>query len=261
MRAARSTAFALGFAAAIPGLCAADPLATDRPDFVESSNTVGAGRVQIETSVAYEDDSQGGVDTSVWSTPTLVRVGLGEHWEARLETDGFMDAEIDGNGIDDSESGFADVSVGLKWHVPGSEDRGPSLGFLLHADLESGSEEFSGDGVRPSLRMVAEWDLGGDFSLGVMPGVIYDNDEDGERFTAGILGAVLGYAINDCTRVFGELAAQQIAQDSHGGDIVTFDIGAAHLLSDDAQLDVAAAFGLTDETPEWSVTVGYSVRF
>jgi hypothetical protein len=35
----------------------------------------------------------------------------------------------------------------------------------------------------------------------------------------------------------------------------------ARLLSDDSQVDLAASFGLTDETPEWAVTVGYSVRF
>jgi Putative MetA-pathway of phenol degradation len=239
----------------------ADALATDRPDFVESSNTVGAGHVQIETSVAYEDDTQSGIDSSTWSTPTLLRIGIGDYWEARVETDGFMDQELDGNGIDQSDSGFADVSVGLKWHLPGSEDCGPSIGFLLHADLETGSDEFKGDGVRPSLRMVAEWELPSDFSFGVMPGVIYDNDEEGERFTAGILGAVLGYAFSDTTRVFGEVAAQQIASNSHGGDIVTFDIGTVHLLSDDSQIDAAASFGLTDETPEWSVTIGYSVRF
>ena len=109
--------------------------------------------------------------------------------------------------------------------------------------------------------MVAEWELSDRFSLGIMPGVISDKDDQGERFTAGILGAVVGYAINDCTRVFGEVAAEQIASNSHGGDVVTFDVGTARLLSDNSQVDLAASFGLTDETPEWALTVGYSVRF
>ncbi len=239
----------------------ADPIATDRPDFVESSNTVGAGRWQIETSVAYENDKQAGVKAKTWSTPTLLRIGMGEYLEARIETDGLLSQDLDGNGVADSNSGFADTAVGLKWHVPGSEDSGPSIGVLLHADLDSGSSDFRGDGVRPSLRIVAEWDLGDRMSLGIMPGIISDKDDQGERFTAGILGAVVGYAINDCSRVFAEVAAEQIAPESHGGDVVNFNIGTAHLLSDDAQIDLAASFGLTDETPEWALTVGYSVRF
>lgn len=239
----------------------ADPIATDRPDFVESSNTVGAGRWQLETSIAYESDQQSGVEATTWSTPTLLRIGMGEYLEARIETDGLLSQDLDGNGINDSNTGYADTAIGLKWHVPGSENSGPSLGVLLHADLDNGSSDFRGGGVRPSLRVVAEWELSERVSLGIMPGVISDKDDNGERFTAGILGAVVGYAINDSTRVFAEIAAEQIAADNHGGDVVNFDIGTAHLLSEDAQVDLAASFGMTEETPEWAVTVGYSVRF
>ena len=133
----------------VSATAAADPIATDRPDFVESSNTVGAGRWQIETSVAYESDKQFGVKAKTWSTPTLLRIGMGEYLEARIETDGLLSQDLDGNGVNDSNSGLADTAVGLKWHVPGSEDSGPSIGVLLHADLDSGSSEFRGDGVRP----------------------------------------------------------------------------------------------------------------
>lgn len=239
----------------------ADTIATDRPDFVESSNVVGAGRWQIETSVAYERDSAAGVDARTWSTPTLLRVGLGDYWEFRVETDGFLSQEVGDRGFDEQDDGFADTALGLKWHIPGSEQSGPSLGVLFHVDVDSGSEAFQGDGLRPSIRVVAEWEIGENMSFGLMPGLISDKDDDGERFTAGILGAVLGYSLNERLRIFGELAAEQIASGSHGGDVLNFDVGTAWLLSDDAQLDAAASFGLTDETPEWAVTLGYSIRF
>ncbi len=38
-----------------------DALATDRPDFAASSNVVGAGCFQIETSIAHERDARDGV--------------------------------------------------------------------------------------------------------------------------------------------------------------------------------------------------------
>jgi hypothetical protein len=42
---------------------------------------------------------------------------------------------------------------------PAGRRTSPSLGVLLHADLPSGSRELRGHGVRPSLRLAAEWDL------------------------------------------------------------------------------------------------------
>jgi len=47
-----SIALVLSMGAATSPAWADDPIATDRPDFVESSQTVGLGRWQIETSVA-----------------------------------------------------------------------------------------------------------------------------------------------------------------------------------------------------------------
>ncbi|MFY8124197.1 MAG: hypothetical protein ACOVKB_08160, partial [Silanimonas sp.] len=48
----KSIALVLSMGAAASPAWADDPIATDRPDFVESSQTVGLGRWQIETSVA-----------------------------------------------------------------------------------------------------------------------------------------------------------------------------------------------------------------
>jgi len=42
---------------------AEEAIATDRPDVVESSDVVGHGRFQIETSVACERDERDGVRT------------------------------------------------------------------------------------------------------------------------------------------------------------------------------------------------------
>jgi hypothetical protein len=59
-----------------------EPLATDRPDFVESSDVVGAGRFQIETSVAFERSKVDGTREKLRATPTLLRIGIGDTLEA-----------------------------------------------------------------------------------------------------------------------------------------------------------------------------------
>lgn len=239
-----------------------DKIVTDRPDFVESSDVVGKGRFQVETSVALERNKNDGVRERSFSTPTLLRIGAGERWELRVETDGRQVSRTDDldSGSHVTERGYADTSLGVKWHLADQADAMPSLGLLAHVDLDSGSAGFRGNGKRPSLRVSAEWDLPDEFALGVMPGLIRDQADDGRHFTAGIFGIVLGKEWTPRWRSFIEVAAPQIARARDGGNIVTFDVGAAYLLTERCQLDTAVSRGLNRNTADWSWTVGLSFK-
>lgn len=242
----------------------ADSIATDRPDFVESSNVVGANRQQVEVGLSYERDSTDGVTSSAFTTPALLRVGLTDTWEARIETDGLTRVRVSGNGESVTESGLNDAAIGAKWHFQDdtSQTTGgmPSMALLFHADLPSGSKKFRNVGIRPSVRMVAEWEVGESTSIGVMPGVIRDRDDTGS-YTAWIMAATCGFDINASLHGFVEIAGQQFASSEHGGNIITYDAGVSHLLDDDTQLDAVVNVGANNNTPDWSVGVGFSHRF
>ena len=231
-----------------------EPIATDRPDFVESSLTVGDRRLQVETSVAWERDG----DVDGYATPTLFRYGIGPNWELRLETDGWQRINADG---EDNVSGIADVSLGVKHHLAASDDGDASLAWLLHVDLPSGARALRGHGARPSFRLVAEWELSDSVSLGVMPGVIWDDDGNGNRYAAGIFGVVVGKAWTERSRSFVELALPQIAGSDDGGTLAVLDVGSAWLLSKDVQLDAVYSHGLNDRSPDHALGVGLSLRF
>jgi hypothetical protein len=234
-----------------------DGIVTDRPDFVESSNVVGRGRFQIETSVLAERDKTDGVRARTYSMPTLLRYGVGDVLELRLETDGRTVQHANGEG---TSAGYADTALGVKWHVQDEAPGRPSVGVLLHADLDSGSRAWRGQGVRPSLRVAAEWELPGDLSLGVMPGIGRERTDDGKRYGYGILGVVLGKELTPTWRAFVEVAAPQIARSANGGTVATFDTGMAWLLSDRCQLDTMLALGLNRRTPDAALTVGLSFK-
>lgn len=240
-----------------------DQIVTDRPDFVESSNVVGAGRFQIETSVALDRHKANGIKERSYSTPTLLRFGLSDTVEARIETDGRMRVVTDDlyTGQRATENGYADVSVGIKWHVADAQGALPSMGVLAHVDLDSGSSAFRATGKGGSLRLAAEWELPDDLSLGVMPGIAWQHDDSGARYSSGIFGIVLGKEWNERFRSFIEYSAPQIAKGRHGGSVTTFDIGAAYLLTDTVQVDTALSRGLNKNTPDWSWTVGLSIKF
>lgn len=239
-----------------------DPIATDRPDFVESSNVVGKGAFQVETSVAFERSSAGGQRERAWATPTLLRFGVGDSFELRAETDGRIALRsAPAGGSPHTERGYGDVALGVKWHALDAAGALPSVGVLAHLDLPSGSAPFRGDGVRPSLRMVAEWELPNEMSLGLMPGVMRQRGEDGKLHTAGIFGIVLGKAWTSKMRTFVELAAPQFGASALGGNVASLDVGMAYLLTPRLQLDTALTRGLTRAGSDVGMTVGVSAKF
>jgi hypothetical protein len=156
----------------------AEGMVTDRPDFVEASEVVGPHRVQIEAGLDFDREDAAGVRKRGRSTPMLLRIGLGDRFELRVETDGALRQEQrdPATGLRTRETGIADTALGVKWHrQDGDEGTGrPSTAWLLHVELPTGDREFRGPGWRPSLRYVAEWDLPDDVSIGVMPGVLLD---------------------------------------------------------------------------------------
>ena len=227
-------------------------IATDRPDFVESSATVGAGRIQLETSAALTRDGE----LRSWSTPSLVRVGIGDRFELRAESDLLVHDRSGGT----STSGVADLSLGAKWAAADDAGDGPGVAILVHADLPTGSEEWRGEGVRPSVRAVLEQELPHDFAVGLMPGVLVDRGVEG-HYTAGILGVVLGRIWTDRLRSFVELGLEQIARERDGGTMGSWNVGSALLLDDDTQLDAALAFGATSTSAPFALAIGFSRRF
>lgn len=240
---------------AIPAAASDEPIATDRPDFVESSNVVGKGRLQVESSVAFDRNGPDGSRETFRSTPTLVRFGVTDTLELRVESDGALHQRTNGIG---TERGYADASLGLKWHAMDGEGSRPSVGILLHADLSTGSEAFREEGTRPSARVVAEWELPDDFSFGLMPGIGYEKHDGGKVF--GILGVVAGKAWNDRLRSFVEVSSPHIASSANGGTEASLTVGAAYLLKKNIQIDTALSRGLNSRTPDFSLTFGLSFK-
>lgn len=244
---------------------AEEPLSADRPDFVESSSVVGKGRFQLETGFNSEHNKADGVKERATSTPTLLRFGLSDSLELRVSSDGFsrLRSEDTATGITTRERGYSDLNIGIKWntHEGDPTSNTPAMAWLLHADLETGSRAFRGDGVRPSLRFVAEWELPNDWSVGVMPGIFAEKNEDGDRYVGGIAAITVGKGWTERFRTYVELAGQQLASKKNGGHVVTWDTGATYLITNDVQVDIGLAWGATKDTPDFAWGVGLAVRF
>lgn len=239
-----------------------DAISPDRPDVSESSQVVGKGRFQVETSVQWDrrrDDSSH--DRSLYM-PTLLRIGVGERTELRLETDGrtVIHSVDPASGARSSTAGYADTAVGVKWHLDDQQGNMPSMGLLLDAELPSGSRGLRGHGLRPALRLATEWELPQGLSLAVMPGAGVDSDDNGARYGYGVLAVALDKKFGERVHGTVELAMPQIARASHGGTQSLIDAGVTYLVNKDVQVDAMVVHGLNRRTPDLSLAVGLSVR-
>lgn len=244
---------------------AADRIDTDGPDFVESSEVVGKGHFQFETGPAIEQDRRAALTRRESHTPTLLRYGLTENIEFRVESD-YQSHSRTTNRNDGSvttESTRSDTAIGLKWH---SHDRDtntgtPSISWIAHLHLPTGEHGAPTPGVRTSLRSVIGWDLPNNFTAGLMPGLKYDTTADGRRFVSGILGATIGRWWRDDFKTFVELAASQIAHARDGGVIFAWDAGAAYLLNDSWQIGGRFAVAANRNTPRTTLVISLAGKF
>jgi hypothetical protein len=231
------------------------PIDTDGPDFVESSEAVPNERFQYEVDMTSVRNRRSAPHTTRISTPTLLKYGAADNVEVRVAPEGY--------DRQDGKSGLGDTAFGIKWH---SQDRDALQGkaavsWILHFETPSGSTQFRGNGIRPSLRSVITWELPHDLALGLMPGIKYDTREDAHRFTSAILGAVLNKRFSDRFRAFVEMSAPQIAHARDGGVLAYCDLGAAYLLNNDLQLGIRTGIAANRNTPNDYVLFELAQRF
>jgi hypothetical protein len=230
-----------------------DTINPDRPNVANSSQVVGSHRVQLETGVQWDRQRDAAAHVRTLATPTLLRIGLSDALELRVETDGrtIEHASDPATGVHTVGAGWADVSAGLKWHVADQDGMRPAVGVIAEAALPTGSAGQRGSGFRPSVEVPVEWDLGHDWSLGVMPGAVRDGDS-----TYGVLAASVGKAFGERLHGFAEVAAPQIG---HGTQALV-DAGVAWLVNKDCQLDAMVVHGVNRQTPGLSLAFGVSIR-
>jgi len=239
-----------------------DAISPDRPNVAASSQVVGHGRVQLEIGANWDRLRDDDPQIRTLSTPALLRLGLGDKTELRVESDGrTIEHGIDPpTGARTTTAGWAATSIGFKWRFAEGDGRYPALGLIGKVVLPTGNSALRGRGLLPQVELAAEWELPKDWSLAVTPGIGRDWDDHGARFSYAILAASLGKRFTERVQGFLEVAAPQIAPASHGGKQMQVDVGASWLLNKNCQVDAMVVRGLNKNTPDLSLAFGLSLR-
>lgn len=223
----------------------------DRPGIADGSSVVGAGRFQVESGLQREWRS----GERLTYVPTLLRLGIDDHWEGRVEGNVYGWQKPDG-------AGAMPASIGLKYNAQASDDSGkPGYGVIVRVFPRSGSETFGTHRVTGDVRLVADFALSPKWSLNPNIGVAIDEDGDGHQYNTGLFAVTLGYAASKRLNAFVDTGMQSREQ-RHGGAQVIADTGLAYMLTSDVQLDASIGRGVHGATPPHRfASAGISVRF
>ena len=200
---------------------------TDRPGEGTPSTVVAAKTIQLESGIIYNRSTKG------FTSDHLLRFGLTEKWEVRLQT--VQDLS------DSSESTYGFSS---KYNFLKGEDYAPSLTLIADSDFKL--EDYS-------FILASDKQLTANFGSSAGTGFV---KEDGENFYFLSLG--LDYSFTDRLAIFTEYygSFNSNLSPEHG-----VDFGLTYLAAPNLQLDVSVGSNPQSISTEYYLNTGISYRF
>lgn len=237
------------------------PIVTDRPGFLFSSLTVGRGVLQTEWGIpAVMQDSAAGVNARLTSLFGLVRYGVTDTFELRLDSPVYNETRIMAGGRTATDRGFGDVEVGAKWHLLDNHGAQPSFALIPSVVVPTGDKGFTADHPIYQLNAMAEWNLASGWGAGALAGYL-NGPSGGDRYGQGTFAVSLGRSLPAPKwSAYGEVVYVATSLDG-AGDSSFLGGGIKYLISNDFQLDLSFDRGLTADSPDWLFGLGIAARF
>ncbi len=236
----------------------------DRPGIADGSNVIGPHRFQVEIGVQQELRKDAGVGTRTTFLPTLLRFGINQRLEARIEGNDFTFLRTTDpmTGVSNT-AGIQPFSFGFKYHFQDqpAPRKHPSLGTIFRLFPASGSSDFRTHHTVGDLRLTADWAWNEQWSVNPNIGLGIYEDGQGRAFVTGLGAITLNYNATPRINPFVDMGLQA-PEERDGKSSLIFDAGIAYFTSRNVQLDISfgtGALGHTPPHPFWSA--GISVRF
>lgn len=224
----------------------AQELITDRPDYTESPYSVSFRKVQLESGINYQRIS----DLSELSFPNLLtRLGLGKNLELRINIPGW-------SKFTNSKMFFNDIGIQLKYQFL-SDDIFIPMAFLFITNFPTGADEVSVGKFEYGVKYAFAFDINKFLGLGINFGAISTTIDDKQIIISSAsmsLGIGISEKVGAFFELFAEIPNKQIWQPNVDG-------GFTFLVTPDIQLDFYAGKGLNNNSPDFFIGSGLSVRF
>jgi len=239
------------------------PLVTDRPDFSESSVTVGLGVAQLETGYTYIYNDDSGRLTQSHSFPeSLLRLGMLAEWfELRFDWN-YLSERDELGAIAVTSSGTEDLGLGIKLALTPQEYLLPETAIILQSNVPTGSSEFTAGELLPGVIYLYSWDITEEWSTGGLSAIHRAKDElTNNTFVVVHQSWTVGRSWTDRLGTFLEwfVLATTGADTDHTQHYL--DAGFTVLINNDLQWDMRFGLGLNDAADDFFSGTGLSMRY
>jgi hypothetical protein len=239
-----------------------EPLSTDRPDFTETSTTVGLGLSQVEFGYTYVRDEEAGVELTAHSVPELLyRVGMLAEWfEFRLGWN-YGSERLRLGGLGDTVDGAEDLYVGCKLALFEQDGWLPETAIVPQMNVPTGSRAFTADEVMPGVNLLYGWDVIENVTAAGSSQVNRALDATGDFYDeyaqAFTVGLKFTEQIGMYHEVFGIFPHGAVDAPAEG----YYNAGVTYLVNNNLQFDIRAGWGLNDRSDDFFAGVGGAARF
>lgn len=232
-----------------------EPIATDRPDFTESSTTVGAGVAQIEAGYTYSRNSNDNLRGHSWGEP-LLRVGVYADW---LELRAALAPATEFKGGNHT-SGLEDLYLGVKLGLTAQSEWLPEVAIVPQMTVPSGHTNFTSNRTLPGCNLLYGWDVTDSISTAGSTQVNLAVDGD-DAYAEWAQSWTVGFALADNVGLYTEWFAILPEQSANVASEHYLNGGLTWQPNNDIQFDVRAGTGLNDAAADFFGGVGVSLRF
>ena len=240
-------------------------MVTDRPDFTESTSTVGRDRIQVEMGYTYTRDNESHTRVRSHSFPeVLVRWGLFAEWLELRIGQNYVNEHSKTYGIRDQADGFEDLYLGAKLALTPQRDYLPEMGLIIQTFLPTGADDHSAEEALPGVNWMYSWEVLPDFlSLAGSTQANKAMEERDHSYLEIAQSVSAGFSISDKIGAYTEWYAlfTSGAQESGVGPENYFNGGFTFLVTPDLQIDVRGGVGLNKRADDFFVGAGFSMRY
>jgi hypothetical protein len=240
-----------------------EPLESDRPDFTESSTTVGAKVFQIESGYTYTHGAGGDPTNNKHDLPEmLLRYGLAERlelrvaWDEGLVFDRYLDRHT---GRYVTDNGLTDTEFGVKYALTKQDHWLPQTAIIAAATAPVGTFDQSSRQVDARVDYCYSWELTKKLNLACSTENVW-TAESGDHFSYFAQSASLEYELTKRFHVYNEwyVLVPHAAEDNRAQNY--YDGGCTYLVTPNFQLDWRAGFGLTGAADRFFTGCGLTIR-